>query len=98
MCTECENPLCNGKLNTLRQFSSWNDLASHSDEEIILKWVNERAAIDKELEELRTFRENYRFYGKRYRERQKQFASVAMHLLDPDEVAAIKQQVDEKLI
>lgn len=89
-CTECDSPLCTGELNTLRQFSSWNDLAAHVDEETILGWVNQ---LEKALSQL----SNVKLYGKRYRERKKQFANIAKQLLDPDELKEIRRQVDAKL-
>lgn len=89
-CNECDSPLCNGETNTLRQFASWSDLAAHADEATIVEWVNE-------LERAKAQLDNAKMYGKRYRERKKQFASIAKQLLDPDELEEIRRQVDAKL-
>jgi hypothetical protein len=48
MCTYCPGcggvrEGCDGTTNSLRHFADWNDLASHCDENTIVRWVNELA-------------------------------------------------------
>lgn len=86
-CDNCDNPTCNGKLNVLRFYDSWEDLSMHAGEEQIVEWVNELARQ----------REQQRSWGKRYRSRQQAFTKIAKKMLDPDELERLEAHVEEQL-
>jgi hypothetical protein len=85
-CSACADPNCRAQLNELREFKGWDDLACHTDEDVIVEWINRFAR-----KELRS-----RDYHKSYQERNKALQRFAREQLDPDELAAIRRQAERK--
>ena len=83
-CSLCADPNCTSRENELRKFQDWRDLATHTSEETIVRWVNAYA-----VKELRS-----KEYHKAYQERNKALARAATQFLDPDELAALKKRAE----
>ena len=86
-CPNCDRPGCNGRLNVLREFADYSDLADHTDEETIVKWVNAHW----------NQREAQKLSHKKYTERNKMLLKAAERMLDPDERALLKRQAAAKV-
>ena len=81
MCEQCTDPNCDGKLDSLRAYSDWSDLASHCSEETIVEFVSCYAKLKRQQKE----------YGKRHRARAKHFTDAAKELLSSHELEEIER-------
>lgn len=84
-CPECNDKDCPG-VNRLRLFANWEDLSAHLSEIKIVEFVNAYWGMRLAQKE----------QGAKYRAKQQALARVARRLLDPDELAAIERQAQER--
>jgi hypothetical protein len=79
----------------LRKFKDFDDLFDNVENEQIVAWLNEYAAIKPRYEKLQAAEEKRTGYHKVYQERKKISMKLLEERMDPDELARIKQLAEE---
>ncbi len=86
---------CEG-MDRLRRFESWNDLAGHLSEEMILHAVNTYQAIFEDYERLKEQENDRRSASKARQLNQKALVAYAKENLSQDELTELRERAERK--
>lgn len=81
----------------LRRFKDFDDLFDNVENEQIVEWLNEYAAIKPRYEKLARAEEKRTGYHKVYQERKKISMKLLEERMDPDELKRIKELAEERV-